>query len=95
MPKLNAAHVPDDLWSKFRSDEIDHFEYDTPAVAVYADGHREEFDSSMTPELIAEEREIQRLRDLNDPSIPFQARFHVTVTFDRKNFHPVIVGIAE
>lgn len=54
-----VTYVPDDLW-RLLGTEIDHFEYDTPAknrsVAVYTDGRREEFDSTVTEQRLADHR---------------------------------------
>jgi hypothetical protein len=68
MYRSMVIYVPDELWAKLGT-EIHHFEYHSPtpnqSVAVYTDGRREEFDSEVTPERVAREREkwLGEMRD--------------------------------
>jgi hypothetical protein len=61
-----VVSIPVELWTKFSTGEIDHFRYDEPApnrsIAVYSDGREEEFDSEVTPELIAKYHQEERER---------------------------------
>jgi hypothetical protein len=64
MTKRNAVHIPDELLRAFGRG-VDHFEYDDGnerAVAVFADGRREEFSTHVTPEMIEADREAWRRR---------------------------------
>lgn len=69
-----VIYVPEEIWMKFIREEVDHFEYDVApgrSVAVYADGTREEFDSEVTPEREAAEREKWLADMRNRPDVIF------------------------
>jgi hypothetical protein len=79
-----VAHVPDDLWKRFESGEIDHFEYnaDHGATAVYADGYRQEFDTTVTKAMIDEERRLSKERCIAGGGQVYEFAFRATVDFE-------------
>lgn len=95
MSKPYVVFVPDELWRKFRTGELDHFEYGSEeSVAVYADGRRETFNSMVTAEEILRERAeyFERIRASGGIVL---GPFVTTLTLRPEHFRGVIVGVAD
>lgn len=89
MSKFDSIYVPDDLWQAFERGEVHHFDYGEPiSAAVFADGRRVEFDSTVTEEMRDNERAKRRQATIDAGGFVHEAKFSVKI--DPKNFRGFI-----
>lgn len=89
----NTHFVPDNLFVQFVSGELDHFDFfGVEAVAIYTDGRRETFDSTVTQAMLDDERTKLRAQYFADPHVTILAFLPSSVVIARKSFSGVISG---
>lgn len=80
MSKWECVYVPVAIWADFLAEVVDHFEYGDPiSTAVYADGRRVEFDSTVTDEMRADARQQRIVEMERTGCLVTSVRFKVTV----------------
>ena len=87
MASFDAAYIPDDLWQKFESGEIDYFVYNDrahTAAVHFADGRDPvEFSAAATVGMREEERQRRHQAALDRGAIVYEGKMRVSVYFGK------------